>query len=153
MMIYDDNIWWYMMIIYDDNIWWYYMMIIYDDYKWWSDMMIIYDDHIWWSSGSHLGAIWEPSGGHLGDIWESFGSHLGAIWETPGRTEAEEASGGQISYYVPHSRTECKFYIKMLILHCVFEGTIHFGRIFTNRSVPGSRGRSRLHIKAPLPRP
>ena len=46
------------------------------------------------------------------------------IWETSGKMEVEEASGGQISYYVPHSRTECNSSIKMLILHCVFEGQI-----------------------------
>ena len=54
-------------------------------------MMIIHDDH---NYDDHLGAIWASSGGHLGNSWESFGSHLGTIWETPGRMEAEEASGG-----------------------------------------------------------
>ena len=52
--------------------------------------------------------IWD----HLGVIWETFGNHLGSIWETSGRVEAEEASGGQISYYLPHSRTECTSSIK-----------------------------------------
>ena len=99
-------------------------MIIYDDHTWWSS----HDDHIWWSymmmiwesSGSHLGVIWGSSGRHLGVIWEPFGSHLGSIWETSGRMEAEEASGGQISYYVPHSRTECKSSIKILEFYEVF---------------------------------
>ena len=74
-------------------------------------MMNIYDDHlgvIWEPSGSHLGVIWGSSGRQLGVIWKPFGSHLGSNSETSGRMEAEEASGGQISYYVPHSRTECK---------------------------------------------
>ena len=66
---------------------------------------------IWEASGRHLGGIWEASGRHLEAIWEPFGIHL----ETAGRMEAEEASGGQISYYVPHSRTECKSSIKMSI--------------------------------------
>ena len=47
-----------------------------------------------------------------------------AIWETSGRTEAEEASGGQISYYVPHSRTECKSSFLLFILRGVFGGQI-----------------------------
>ena len=56
----------------------------------------------------HLEGIWEASGRHLGGIWEPFGIHL----ETAGVLEAEEASGGQISNYVPHSATECKSAIK-----------------------------------------
>ena len=47
----------------------------------------------------------------LGGIWEPFGIHL----ETAGGVEAEEASGGQISNYVPHSAAECKSSIKILI--------------------------------------
>ena len=96
--------------------------------------MIIYDDH--------LGVIWESSGsygGHLGDIWESFGIHL----ETSGRMEAEEASGSQISYYVPHSRTECKSSINICILRIVFEGTINYDCIFTATSAPRQRAGSR----------
>ena len=93
-------------------------------------MMIKYDDHlgvIWESSGSHLGVIWETFGSHLGSIWEPFGIHL----ETSGRMEAEEASGGQISYYLPHSRTECTSSIKMWILRVVFEGDITVDRKIT----------------------
>ena len=134
--------------MYDDNIRWSYMMIIHDDHIWWSYMMII-----WESSGSHLGVIWGSSGRQLGVIWESFGNHLGSIWETSGRMEAEEASGSQISYYVPHSRTECKSSITILILRCVFEGTINYGCIFTARSARRQRDGSRAPCKAPLPRP
>ena len=131
MIIYDDH---HMMIIYDDHTRWSCMMIIYGDHIWWSYMMIIYDDHTWWSFmmityvyiviiyDDHLGVIWESCGSHLEVIWETFGSHLGSIWEpfgihleTSGRMEAEEASGGQISYHVPHSRTECKSSIKLSI--------------------------------------
>ena len=74
------------------------------------------------ASGKHLGSIWEASGKHLGSIWEASGRHLGGIWgtfgrhlETSGRMKAEEASGGQISYYVPHSATECKSSFKISI--------------------------------------
>ena len=114
--------------------------------------MIIYDDHlgvIWESSGSHLGVIWETFGSHLGSIWEPFGIHL----ETSGRMEAEEASGGQISYHVPHSRTECKSSIKISILRGVFEGTINYDCIFTARSARRQRGGSRVQLEGPLPRP
>ena len=108
---------------------------------------------IWEASGGHLasgrhlggiwevggwGGIWEASGGHLGVIWETFGSHLGAIWEafgihleTSGRMKAEEASGGQISYYVPPSATECKSSFKISISQTVFQGTIAFVLVFT----------------------
>ena len=72
---------------------------------------------IWEPSGSYLGAIWELSGSYLKAIWEAPGKHLaiirealwsylGTIWETFGGSGAEEASGGQISYYVRHSHTE-----------------------------------------------
>ena len=125
------------------------MMIIHDDHLWWSYIVIMYDDHIWWSSGSHLGVIWGSSGRHLGVIWDPFGIHL----ETSGRMEAEEASGGQISYYVPHSRTECKSSINISILRCVFDGTINYGCIFTARSAGRQRHGSRTPCKAPLPRP
>ena len=80
----------------------------------------------------HLAGIWEASGRHLGAIWEPFGIYL----ETAGRVEAEEASGGQISYYVPRSRTECKSCIEISISRCFFEGTIciftvrYEGRLF-----------------------
>ena len=96
-----------------------------------------------------LGGIWEASGRHLGDIWEPFGIHL----ETAGGVEAEEASGGQISNYVPHSAAECKSSIKMSISRIVFEGTINYDCIFTvtygGRLFTGSR----LPVKGPLPRP
>ena len=156
MIIYDDNIWWYyMMTIYDDNIWWSYMMIIYDDHIWWSYMMITYDHHIWQSYMMiindhhhicHLGVIWESYGKHMGDIWESFGIHLGAIWDPFG--DIWEDGGwrgirGQISYHVPHSRTECKSFIKIAISRGVFEGTINYDCIFTARSAPRQRAGSR----------
>ena len=73
--------------------------------------------------------IWEASGRHLGGIWEPFGIHL----ETAGGLEAEEASGGQISNYVPHSAAECKSSIKMSISRRVFEGTINYDCILTVR--------------------
>ena len=115
---------------------------------------------IWEASGRHLGGIWEASGKHLGSIWEASGRHLGGIWgtfgrhlETSGRMEAEEASGGQISYFVPHSATECKSSIKMSISRRVFEGTINYDCIFTVRY--GCRlfhGDGR-QVKGPLPTP
>ena len=77
---------------------------------------------IWEASGGHLGGIWEASGRHLGGIWEPFGIHL----ETAGGVEAEEASGGQISNYVPHSATECKSSINISISRGVCEGTINY---------------------------
>ena len=77
----------------------------------------------------HLEGIWEASGRHLGGIWEPFGIHL----ETAGGVEAEEASGGQISNYVPRSAAECKSSIKISISRRVFEGTINYDCIFTVR--------------------
>ena len=68
-----------------------------------------------------VGFMSEESGRHLEAIWDPFRSHLDAIWETSGRTLAEEASGGQISYHVPHSRTECKSSLFLFILQSVFE--------------------------------
>ena len=69
----------------------------------------------------------ETSGRHLGGIWEASGKHLGGIWEASGRMEAEEASGGQISNYVPHSATECNSSIK-----CQFhEGLLRVPSIMT----------------------
>ena len=140
-----------MMIIYDDHTGWSYMMIIYDNHQWSSSyVMIIYDAHIWWLSMIIIiYVIWD----HLGVIWETFGNHLGSIWETSGRVEAEEASGGQISYYLPHSRTECKSSIKISISRRFFEGTIEFGCIFTAISARGSVRGSQVPCKAPLPRP
>ena len=64
-----------------------------------------------------------------GGNWEPFGIHL----ETSGRMEAEEASGGQISYYVPHSRTECKSCMEISILRGGFDGTINYDCTFTVR--------------------
>ena len=125
------------------------MTIIYDNH-----MMIINDHHHICHLGSS-GVIWESSGRHLGDTWESFGIHLGSIWEpfgrhleTSGRMEAEEASGGQISYYMPHSRTECKSSIKISISRGVFDGTINYDCIFTATSVPGKRAGSRDRSRA-----
>ena len=73
----------------------------------------------------HLEGIWEASGRHLGAFWDPFGDSWGV--------EAEEASGGQISNYVPHSAAECKSSIKMSISRRGFEGTINYDCIFTIR--------------------
>ena len=80
----------------------------------------------------------ESSGKHLGAIWDPFRSPLGAIWETSGRTYGEEASGGQISYYVPHSRKECKSSIYLCILRSVFEGQITKYRKLQQKTPRGS---------------
>ena len=58
---------------------------------------------------------------------------VGKKKKTAGGVEAEEASGGQISNYVPHSATECKSSIKISISRGVFEGTINYDCIFTIR--------------------
>ena len=50
MKIYDDDIWWYMMLRYD--IWWY--MMIYD-VTWW--YMMIYND-IWWYRDDMMIVLW-----------------------------------------------------------------------------------------------
>ena len=92
----------------------------------------------------YLEGILEASGRHLGGIWEPFGIHL----ETSGRMEAEEASGGQISYHVPHSRTECKSFIICFILRRVFEGTINYDYIFTATSAPRQRAGSPYSSRA-----
>ena len=78
----------------------------------------------------HLRDIWEASERHLGSIWEASERHLhlGGIWKASGRhlglqaaMELQEAPN--LKNRCP-SQLKCKISIKMLILHCVFEGQI-----------------------------
>ena len=103
------------------------------------------------SCRGHLGHISGKggTGRHLGGIWEASGMPL----ETSGRMEAEEASGGQISNYVPHSATECKSAIKISISRGGFDGTINCDYIFAVRYERRLFTGSRRYVKAPLPTP
>ena len=79
----------------------------------------------------------------MGSIWEAFGIHL----ETSGRMEAEEASGGQILNYVPHSAAECKSSINMSISRRFFEVpsimTAYLQSDMGDSFLPGTSDRSR----------
>ena len=90
--------------------------------------------------------------------------HLRAIWEASGRLEEapggsrklQEAPGGSRRLREAKSDTphlQCKKFPKMLILHSVFEGTMHFDYIFTVRYERRQNDGSRTPCKAPLSRP
>ena len=70
----------------------------------------------------------EASGKHLGGIWEASGRHLGGIWKASGRYLGLQAAMGLQE--APNHKNRCpsqlkrKSVIRMLILHCVFEGQI-----------------------------
>ena len=79
-------------------------------------------------SERHLRGIWEASERHLGGIWGASGTHLGGIWEASARHLGLQAAMGlQEAPNLTNrclSQLKCKSSIKMLILHCVFEGPI-----------------------------
>ena len=94
----------------------------------------------------HLRAIWEASG----RLQEAPGGSR-RLQEAPGSSRRlQEAPGGKKWYT---SQLECKKFPEMSILHCVFEGTIHFDCIFTVRYERRFCAGSRAPCKAPLPTP
>ena len=64
-----------------------------------------------------LGGIWEASERHLGANGDASGRHVG-LQEAMGLQEAPNHKNRCLS------QLKCKSSIKMLILHCVFEGQI-----------------------------
>ena len=92
---------------------------------------------------------------HLRHITEEGGTgkYLGGIWEAPGGSQRlqearrlQEAPNHESRCL---SRLEFKSSIKMLILHCVFEGQIIKYCKLQGKMLRGSLGRSATDLKAP----